>query len=59
MNGIINKLLLTRDKFMSEMHLTQPGFTYWACGTFTKKQRKNTKIQRKRKFTIYLSNGIR
>ena len=59
MNGIINKLLLARDKFMSEMHLTQPGFTYCACGTFTKKQRKNTKIQRKRKFTIYLSNGIR
>ena len=28
---------------MPEMHLWQPGFTYSACGPFTKKQRKNTK----------------
>ena len=36
MNKIINKFLLTGDKFMSEMHLKQPGFTYSACGPFTK-----------------------
>ena len=36
MNGIINKLLLAGDKFMHEMHLKQPGFTYSACGPFTK-----------------------
>ena len=36
MNEIINKFLLTGDKFMSEMHLKQPGFTYSACGPFTK-----------------------
>ena len=36
MNDIINKFLLVRDKFMPEMHLRQPGFTYSACGTFTK-----------------------
>ena len=29
-NEIINKLLLARDKFMFEMHLRQPGFTYGA-----------------------------
>ena len=29
---------------MPEMHLRQPGFTYSACGPFTKKQRKNTQI---------------
>ena len=40
MNDIINKFLLTRDKFMPEMHLRQPQFTYSACGPFTKhKQR--------------------
>ena len=33
---IINKFLLTGDKFMPEMHLRQPGFTYSACGPFTK-----------------------
>ena len=36
MNNIINKFLLTGDKFMPEMHLKQPGFTYSACGLFTK-----------------------
>ena len=35
-NRIINKFLLTGDKFMPELHLKQPGFTYIACGTFTK-----------------------
>ena len=28
--------LLDEDKFMPEMHLKQPGFTYSACGPFTK-----------------------
>ena len=36
MNNIINKFLLVSDKFMPEMHLRQPGFTYSACGPFTK-----------------------
>ena len=37
MNEIVNKLLLVGDKFMPEMHLKQPGFTYSACGgPFTK-----------------------
>ena len=29
---MVNKLLLTGDKFIPEMHLRQPGFTYSACG---------------------------
>ena len=36
MNDIINKFLLAGDKFMPEIHLRQPGFTYSACGPFTK-----------------------
>ena len=36
MNNTINKFLLAGDKFMPEMHLQQPGFTYSACGPFTK-----------------------
>ena len=36
MNKIINKFLLTGDKFMQELHLKQPGFTYSAYGPFTK-----------------------
>ena len=27
---------MTGDKFMPELHLKQPGFTYGACGPFTK-----------------------
>ena len=29
---------------MPEMHLKQPGFTYRACGPFTKNKKKNSKI---------------
>ena len=36
MNEIVKKNLLTGDKFIPEMHLKQPGFTYTACGPFTK-----------------------
>ena len=36
MNKIINSILLNGDKFMSELHLKQPGFTYSPCGPFTK-----------------------
>ena len=43
MNEIVNKFLLTRDKFMPEMHLRQPGFTYSACGPFTKKKEEEEK----------------
>ena len=40
MNAIVNRFSLAGDKFMPEMHLRQPGFTYSACGPFTKhKQR--------------------
>ena len=28
MNEIVNKFLITGNKFMPEMHLKQPGFTY-------------------------------
>ena len=36
MNEIVNRFLLAGDKFMPEMHLSQPGFTCSACGPFTK-----------------------
>ena len=36
MKEIVNTFLLAEDKFMSEMHLKQAGFTYRACGPFTK-----------------------
>ena len=36
MSEIINIFLLDVDKFMLQMHLKQPGFTYSTCGPFTK-----------------------
>ena len=44
MNKIINKFLLAGDKFMPEMHLRQPQFTYSACGPFTKHKEKIKKF---------------
>ena len=35
MNENVNRFLLAGDKFMPEMHVKQPGFTYSACGPFT------------------------
>ena len=45
MNEIVNKLLLADNKFMPEMHLKQPGFTYSACGLFTKNKERIQKFK--------------
>ena len=45
MNKIINKFLLTEDKLMPELHLKQSGFTYSACGPFTKQHEKIQKFK--------------
>ena len=45
MNDIINKFLLTGDKFTPEMHLRQPGLTYSACGPFTKNKERIQKFE--------------
>ena len=44
MNEIVNKVLLVGDTFMPEMHLKQPGFTYSACGPFTKNKERIKKF---------------
>ena len=45
MNEIANKNLLAEDKFMPEMHLKQPGFTYSDCGPFTKDKERIQKFK--------------
>ena len=45
MNEIVHKFLLAGDKFMPEMHLKQPGFTYSACGPFTKNKERIQKFK--------------
>ena len=46
MNEIVNKFLLVGDKFMPEMHLKQPAFTYSACGPFTKSKERIEKFMK-------------
>ena len=46
MNEIVNEFLLVGDKFMPEMHLKQPRFTYSACGLFTKNKERIEKFMR-------------
>ena len=45
MNNVINKFLLAGDKFMPEIHLRQPQFTYSACGPFTKHEQRIQKFK--------------
>ena len=45
MKDIINKFLLSGDKFMPEMHLRQPQFTYSACGLFIKSKERFQKFK--------------
>ena len=45
MNEIINKFLLSGDKFIPEMYLEQLGFTYSACGPFTKNKERIQKFK--------------
>ena len=54
MNEIINKFLLAGDKFMPEMHLRQPGFTYSPCGPFTKNKERIKKNWRNRRLKRYI-----
>ena len=45
MNETVNKFLLAGDKFMPEMYLKQPGFTYSACEPFTKNKERTQKFK--------------
>ena len=53
MNEIVNKFLLAGDKFMPEMHLKQPGFTYSACGSFTKNKERTQNLMKQEMQTIF------
>ena len=45
MNKIINKFLLIGGKFMPELHLKLPEFTYSACEPFTKDRERIQKFR--------------
>ena len=58
MNEIVNKFLLAGDKFMPEMHLRQPGFTYNACGPFTKNKERIQKFKETRDTSYIYKNEL-
>ena len=58
MNKKVNKFLVAGDKFMSEMHLKQPGFTYSACRPFTKKKQRIQKFMQTGDTNYIYSNDL-
>ena len=58
MNKIVNKFLLAGNKFMPEMHLRQPGFTYSACGPFTKNKERIQKFTETRDTSYIYKNEL-
>ena len=61
MNEIVNifKILLAGKKFMPQMHLRQPGFTYNTCEPLTRNKERIQKFQRNRRFLMYISKRTR
>ena len=57
MNEKVNKILLAGDKFMPEMHLRQPGFTYSACGPFTKTRKKYKNLKKQEIHDIFITTN--
>ena len=57
MNEIVSKFLSIEDKFMPEMHLGQPGFTYSACGQFTKNKKRIQKLKKQEIQDIFIKTN--
>ena len=58
MNETVNKFLLVGDKFMPEVHLKQPGFTYSSCGTFTKSKERIKKLMQTGNTDFFSKNEL-
>ena len=53
MNETVSKILIAGDKFMPEMHLRQPGFTYSACGPFMKNKKEYRSLKKQEIHNIF------
>ena len=58
MNEIVNKFLFAGDKFMPEIHLKLPGFTYSACGPFTKTKKKFKNLKKQVIQTVFTKMNL-
>ena len=57
-NEVVNRLLLVGDTFMPEIHLKQPGFTYSACGLFTKNKERIQNLKKQEILTIFTKTNL-
>ena len=48
---------MTGDKAMPELHLKQSGFTYGACGSFTKYHERIQKVRETENLKIYIETN--
>ena len=53
-----NKFSLAGDKFMPEIHLKQPAFTYSTCGSFTRNKERIEKLMQTGSIMIRLIFNI-
>ena len=58
MNEIVNKFLLVEDKFLPEMHLKQPGFTYSVYCPFTKNKERIEKVMQTENTNFIYKNEL-
>ena len=54
MNERVTKFLLAGDKFMPEMHLSKPRFTYSACDLFTKNKERIQNLKKQEIHNIFI-----
>ena len=57
MNEVFNRFLLAGDEFVQEMHLRQPGFTYSACGPFTKNKERIQNLKKQEIHIIFIKRN--
>ena len=57
MNEIVSNFLLAGNKFMPEMHLRQPGFTYSAYGPFTKTKKEFKPLKKQEIHDIFIKTN--
>ena len=54
---IVNRLLSAGDKFMPEMYLRQPGFTYSTYGLFRKNKERFKNLKKQEIHNIFIKTN--
>ena len=57
MNLIVNNFLLAEDKFMLQMHLRKPVFTYSAFGPFKKSKERIKNLKKQEIQNIFIKTN--